>query len=83
MEVSIYFFANAGIQAFRPLLEMEDPDWHIQIEKMLNMAYRQNRLRAFPGLNPTILLRQSCFSRRMVSGATYDVTGGDNANNTA
>ena len=27
-------FANAGIQAFRPLLEMEDPDWHIQIEVM-------------------------------------------------
>lgn len=25
-------FANAGIQAFRPLLEMEDPDWHIQID---------------------------------------------------
>jgi NAD(P)-dependent dehydrogenase (short-subunit alcohol dehydrogenase family) len=25
-------FANAGIQAFRPLLEMEDPDWHIKID---------------------------------------------------
>jgi NAD(P)-dependent dehydrogenase (short-subunit alcohol dehydrogenase family) len=25
-------FANAGIQAFRPQLEMEDPDWHIQID---------------------------------------------------
>jgi NADP-dependent 3-hydroxy acid dehydrogenase YdfG len=22
-------FANAGIQAFRPLLEIEDPDWDI------------------------------------------------------
>ncbi len=21
-------FANAGIQAFKPLLEMQDPDWH-------------------------------------------------------
>lgn len=29
-------FANAGIQAFKPLLEMEDADWHDQIECNLN-----------------------------------------------
>jgi NAD(P)-dependent dehydrogenase (short-subunit alcohol dehydrogenase family) len=29
-------FANAGIQAFKPLLEMSDPDWHDQIENNLN-----------------------------------------------
>ena len=29
-------FANAGIQAFKPLLEMEDPDWHDQIDNNLN-----------------------------------------------
>jgi len=29
-------FANAGIQAFKPLLEMEDADWHDQIDCNLN-----------------------------------------------
>ncbi len=29
-------FANAGIQAFKPLLEMEDADWHDQIDVNLN-----------------------------------------------
>src|SRR5580698_1441108 len=38
-------FANAGIQAFRPLLEMEDPDWHIQID--VNLTGTANALRAF------------------------------------
>lgn len=38
-------FANAGIQAFRPLLEMEDPDWHIQID--VNLTGTANVLRAF------------------------------------
>lgn len=38
-------FANAGIQAFRPLLEMEDPDWHIQID--VNLTGTANVIRAF------------------------------------
>jgi NAD(P)-dependent dehydrogenase (short-subunit alcohol dehydrogenase family) len=38
-------FANAGIQAFRPLLEMEDADWHIQID--VNLTGTANALRAF------------------------------------
>jgi NAD(P)-dependent dehydrogenase (short-subunit alcohol dehydrogenase family) len=38
-------FANAGIQAFRPLLQMEDPDWHIQID--VNLAGTANALRGF------------------------------------
>jgi NAD(P)-dependent dehydrogenase (short-subunit alcohol dehydrogenase family) len=38
-------FANAGIQAFRPLLEMEDPDWHIQIDT--NLSGTANAIRAF------------------------------------
>jgi len=29
-------FANAGIQAFKPLLDMEDADWHDQIDVNLN-----------------------------------------------
>ena len=42
-------FANAGIQAFRPLLEMEDPDWHIQID--VNLTGTANAIRAFaPGM---------------------------------
>ncbi|CAL8481264.1 SDR family oxidoreductase [Caballeronia sp. S22] len=28
--------ANAGIQAFKPLLEMDDADWHDQIDVNLN-----------------------------------------------
>lgn len=38
-------FANAGIQAFRPLLQMEDSDWHIQID--VNLTGTANVLRAF------------------------------------
>jgi NAD(P)-dependent dehydrogenase (short-subunit alcohol dehydrogenase family) len=38
-------FANAGIQAFRPILEMEDPDWHITID--VNLTGTANAIRAF------------------------------------
>lgn len=38
-------FANAGIQAFRPLLDMEDSDWHIQID--VNLTGTANAIRAF------------------------------------
>jgi SDR family mycofactocin-dependent oxidoreductase len=38
-------FANAGIQAFKPLLEMDDPDWHDQID--VNLTGTANMLRAF------------------------------------
>ncbi len=38
-------FANAGIQAFKPLLEMNDPDWHDQID--VNLTGTANVLRAF------------------------------------
>ncbi len=38
-------FANAGIQAFKPLLEMEDADWHDQID--VNLSGTANVLRAF------------------------------------
>jgi|SRR5579872_6646789 len=37
-------FANAGIQAFRSLLEMEDSDWHIQID--VNLTGTANAIRA-------------------------------------
>ena len=38
-------FANAGIQAFKPILEMEDADWHDQID--VNLSGTANALRAF------------------------------------
>lgn len=38
-------FANAGIQAFKPLLEMEDEDWHTQID--VNLTGTANAIRAF------------------------------------
>jgi NAD(P)-dependent dehydrogenase (short-subunit alcohol dehydrogenase family) len=38
-------FANAGVQGFCPLLQMEDPDWNIQIE--VNLTGTANALRAF------------------------------------
>jgi NAD(P)-dependent dehydrogenase (short-subunit alcohol dehydrogenase family) len=38
-------FANAGIQAFRPLLEMDDADWHDQID--VNLTGSANAVRAF------------------------------------
>ncbi len=37
-------FANAGIQAFKPILEMQDADWHDQID--VNLTGTANMLRA-------------------------------------
>ena len=37
-------FANAGIQAFRPILDMEDADWHDQID--VNLSGTCNAIRA-------------------------------------
>lgn len=45
-------FANAGIQGFKPLLEMEDDDWHVQIDT--NLTGTANALRAFA---PSIVKR--------------------------
>jgi NAD(P)-dependent dehydrogenase (short-subunit alcohol dehydrogenase family) len=41
-------FANAGIQAFKPLLDMSDPDWRDQIE--VNLTGTANVLRVFAPL---------------------------------
>ena len=41
-------FANAGIQAFKPILEMEDPDWHDQIDN--NLTGTMNTIRAMAPL---------------------------------
>ncbi|TLU70825.1 SDR family NAD(P)-dependent oxidoreductase [Lichenicoccus roseus] len=41
-------FANGGIQAFKPILEMEDPDWDDQID--INLTGTMNAVRAFAPL---------------------------------
>ena len=41
-------FANGGIQAFKPILEMEDADWHDQID--INLTGTMNTIRAFAPL---------------------------------
>jgi NAD(P)-dependent dehydrogenase (short-subunit alcohol dehydrogenase family) len=38
-------FANAGIQSFHPLLDMEDSDWHITVD--VNLTGTANAVRAF------------------------------------
>lgn len=38
-------FANAGVQGFKPLLEMEDIDWHTHID--VNLTGSANTLRTF------------------------------------
>jgi len=38
-------FANAGVQSFHPLIEMEDADWHITID--VNLTGTANAVRAF------------------------------------
>jgi NAD(P)-dependent dehydrogenase (short-subunit alcohol dehydrogenase family) len=45
-------FANAGIQSFHPLLDMEDADWHITID--VNLTGTANAIRAFA---PSIVKR--------------------------
>jgi NAD(P)-dependent dehydrogenase (short-subunit alcohol dehydrogenase family) len=141
-------FANAGVQSFHPLLEMEDADWHITID--VNLTGTANAVRAFapdmvkrgggriiltsstqgqhgtkygasyaqvlqdtgkrpagsstdeeearkilttksplgvPWIDPAdvapVVVFLASDAARMVSGATYDVTAGDSARNTA
>jgi NAD(P)-dependent dehydrogenase (short-subunit alcohol dehydrogenase family) len=38
-------FANGGVQGFKPLLEMDDADWQIQIDN--NLTGTANVIRAF------------------------------------
>lgn len=38
-------FANAGTQAFRPLLEMDDAHWHVHVD--VNLTGTANAIRAF------------------------------------
>lgn len=61
-------FANAGIQAFKPLLEMNDADWHDQID--VNLTGTANALRAFA---PHIVKRGS--GRIIITSSTQGQHG--------
>ncbi len=71
-------FANAGIQAFRPLIEMEDADWHIQID--VNLTGTANAVRAFAphmvkrGYGRMILTTSTQGRHGTLSGAAYSAS---------
>ena len=71
-------FANAGIQSFHPLLEMEDSDWHITID--VNLTGTANAIRAFvPHIvnqgGGRIILTSSTQGRHgMKNGAAYSAS---------
>jgi len=71
-------FANAGIQAFSPLLEMEDAHWHVQIDT--NLTGTANAIRAFaPHLmkrgGGRIIVTSSTQGRHgMKNGAAYSAS---------
>jgi len=56
-------FANAGVQGFKPLLEMDDADWHTQIDN--NLTGTANVIRAFA---PYLVKRKS--GRIVVTSST-------------
>jgi SDR family mycofactocin-dependent oxidoreductase len=71
-------FANAGIQSFHPLLDMEDSDWHITID--VNLTGTANAIRAFaPHIvnqgGGRIILTSSTQGRHgMKNGAAYSAS---------
>jgi NAD(P)-dependent dehydrogenase (short-subunit alcohol dehydrogenase family) len=71
-------FANAGIQSFHPLLEMEDPDWHITID--VKLTGTANAVRAFApyivkrGGGRIILTSSTQGQHGTKFGASYSVT---------
>jgi len=65
-------FANAGIQSFWPLLEMEDADWNITID--VNLTGTMNAIRAFA---PTMVKQKS--GRIIVTTSTQGRHGTLNA----
>jgi NAD(P)-dependent dehydrogenase (short-subunit alcohol dehydrogenase family) len=65
-------FANAGIQSFWPLLEMQDPDWNLTID--VNLTGTANAIRAF---GPT-MVRQGA-GRIIVTTSTQGRHGTLNA----
>lgn len=71
-------FANAGVQAFTPLLEMADGDWHDQID--VNLTGTANTVRAFAphlvrrGGGRLILTSSTQGQHGTVDGAAYSAS---------
>jgi NAD(P)-dependent dehydrogenase (short-subunit alcohol dehydrogenase family) len=71
-------FANAGIQSFHPLLEMQDADWQITID--VNLTGTANAVRAFAshivkrGGGRIILTSSTQGQHGTKFGASYSVT---------
>jgi SDR family mycofactocin-dependent oxidoreductase len=71
-------FANAGIQSFHPLLEMEDADWNTSIE--VNLTGTANAIRAFApyivkqGSGRIILTSSTQGRHGMLHGAAYSAS---------
>ena len=71
-------FANAGIQAFKPILQWDDADWHDQID--INLTGTANMLRAVgPAMVKTgygrIIITSSTQGRHgMKTGAAYSAS---------
>ena len=71
-------FANAGVQAFKSLLEMDDADWQVQIDN--NLTGTANAIRAFgPSLvkrgSGRIIVTSSTQGRHgMKNGAAYSAS---------
>lgn len=71
-------FANAGIQAFKPILEMQDADWHDQID--VNLTGAANVLRVFApmlvkrGGGRIILTSSTQGQHGTKSGASYSAS---------
>jgi SDR family mycofactocin-dependent oxidoreductase len=72
-------FANAGIQAFKPILEMEDADWHDQID--VNLTGTMNMLRAVvphiveAGKGGRVIITSSTQGRHgMKTGSAYSAS---------
>ncbi len=65
--------ANAGIQGFKPLLEMEDKNWHDIID--VNLTGAANTLRAFA----PVLVKQKQGGRIILTSSTQGRHGSKNA----
>ncbi|HEY2067904.1 MAG TPA: SDR family NAD(P)-dependent oxidoreductase [Gemmatimonadaceae bacterium] len=71
-------FANAGTQAFQPLLEMDDAHWHIHVD--VNLTGTANAIRAFApyivrrGGGRIIVTASTQGRHGMVHGAAYSAT---------
>jgi NAD(P)-dependent dehydrogenase (short-subunit alcohol dehydrogenase family) len=71
-------FANAGIQAFKPLLDMDDADWHDQIDN--NLSGTANAVRAFApamvarGGGRIILTSSTQGQHGTLNGASYSAS---------